>query len=111
MTNNKLMIIILISSIVVFSTGAYFKFVKSYSSEELQVNTTSLAGEKIQRQPKLGEMITMLNELESIRKEYKIKSDENETALKNLKRINIVLISMMILSLFAFIWSIQKLRK
>lgn len=90
MTNNRLMIIILISSIVVFSTGAYFKFVKSYSGEELQVNTTSLAGEKIQRQPKLGEMITMLNELESIRKEYEIKSDENETVLKNLKRINIV---------------------
>jgi hypothetical protein len=111
MTNNRLMIIILISSIVVFSTGAYFKFVKSYSGEELQVNTTSLAGEKIQRQPKLGDMIKMLNELESIRKEYEIKSDENETALKNLKRINIVLISMMILSLFAFIWSIQKLRK
>jgi hypothetical protein len=31
---------------VVFSTGAYFKFVKSYSGEELQVNTTNLAGEK-----------------------------------------------------------------
>lgn len=105
------MIIILICSIVVFSTGAYFKFIESYSGEELQVNTTNLAGEKIQRQLKLGDMIIMLNELESIRKEYEIKSDENETALKNLKRINIVLISMMILSLFAFIWSIQKLRK
>jgi hypothetical protein len=56
-------------------------------------------------------MIIMLNELESTRKEYEIKSDENETALKNLRRINIALISMMILSLFAFIWSIQKLRK
>jgi len=111
MTNKRLMIIILISSIIVFSTGAYFKFVKSYSGDELQVNTTNLAGEKIHRLLKLGDMIIMLNELESIRKEYEIKSDENETALKNLRRINIALISMMILSLFAFIWSIQKLRK
>lgn len=111
MANNRIMIIILAFSIIVFSTGAYFKFIKSYSEKELQVETTNLAGEKIQRQLKLGEMITMLNELESISKEYEIKSDENKTALKHLKRINTTIICMMILSLFTLFWSVKKLRK
>jgi len=105
------MIFILTISTIVFSTGIYFKFIKSYSKERLQVETTNLGGEKFQRQLKLGEMISMLKELESIEEEYEIDSDENDIALKKLRTIDVLSIFAVILSYFSFFWSIQKLRK
>ncbi len=111
MRKKNLIIFILIISTFVFSTGVYLKFIKSYSEEKLQVETTNLAGEKIQRQLKLGEMISMLKELESVEEEYEIDSDENDIALKKLRTINVLSIFAMFLSCLTFIWSIQKLRK
>ena len=105
------MIFILIISTIIFSTGIYFKFIKSYSNERLQVETTNLAGEKIQRQLKLGEMISMLKELESIEEENKIDSDENDIALKKLRTIDVLSIFAVILGYFSFFWSIRNLRK
>lgn len=111
MKKRYLIIVILIISMIGFTSGTYFKFIKSYSEDKLQVEKTNLAGQKTQRQLKLGEMISMLNELNTIVDEYKIESDENHAALKRLKTINLGSIIIMILSSLAFIWSIQKLRK
>lgn len=101
----------MIISTIVFSIGIYFKFIKLYSKERLQVETTNLGGEKFQRQLKLGEMISVLKELESIEEEYEIVSDENDIALKKLRTIDVLSIFAVILSYFSFFWSIQKLRK
>ncbi|MFW5879590.1 MAG: hypothetical protein ACOCUV_02070 [bacterium] len=111
MRKKNSMIFILIISAIVFSTGIYFKFIKSYSKERLQVETTNLGGEKFQRQLKLGEMISMLKKLESIEEEYEIDSDENDIALKKLRTIDVLSIFAVILGYFSFFWSIQKLRK
>jgi len=105
------MIILLIISIIGFSTGVYFKFIKSFSDEKLQVEKTNLVGVKNQRQLKLGEMISMLKELESIRKEDEIAFNENDVVLKRLRVIHTVSIIVMIFSCVVFIWSINKVRK
>jgi len=42
-----------------------------------------LAGDKFQRQLKLGEMISMLKELESNGQRFEIASDQNVSPLKN----------------------------
>jgi hypothetical protein len=106
-----LFIIVLTISIIGFSSGVYHKYIKPYSEDRLQIERTNLNGEKIQRQLNLGEMIVLLNRLESIKKANRIESDENDVVIKRLKTINAVLILGMLLCVFAFIWSIQKLRK
>lgn len=56
-------------------------------------------------------MIELLNRLESIKKANRIEFDENDEVIKRLNTINAVLVPGMLLCVFAFIWSIQKLRK
>jgi len=120
MKTKNFMIIILLVSIIGFSAGLYFKFIKAYSNEKLQVQTARLNGAQIQRQLKLGEMISLLEGL----KETVIQSNnlhainvdnnnevfsENERSLKKLKLINYVSIAMMIITLILAIVTLRKL--
>jgi len=111
MKNKSLFIIILIFSVIGFSSGIYYKFIKSYSDEKLQVETTNIGGDTDSRKLKLGEMISMLEEMESIKEEYHIQADENNDALKRLKTTNTISIITMVVCFILFIWTIKKIKK
>ena len=105
MKKKNYLILILIVSVIGFSTGFYLKFIKSYSDEKLQIKTT----EHVPKQAKLSETIAFLEKFESITNSYKLKSTENKNALKRLKTINLTSILTMIISIIFAIWSFQKL--
>lgn len=109
--NKKLLLtFILLLAIIGFSTGFYLKFIRSYSDNKLQVEQTKITGEKSQRQPRLGEMIKLMSELEdevkdsqnNFKKAVVSKSDAIETnkeTLKRLKTINYTSIIVMVVSI------------
>ncbi|NQU52647.1 MAG: hypothetical protein HQ522_08920 [Bacteroidetes bacterium] len=103
------MTLILIVSVIGFTTGFYLKFIKSYTDEKLPINATNYVGESIQRQPKLSETIAFLEKLETITDSNKIINKENDNTLKRLKTINLISIIAMIISIVLAIGSTQKL--
>jgi len=111
MKNKSLLIFILILSIFGFSSGIYFKFIKSYSEEKLQVETTSINGEISSKQLKLGGMISLLDEMESIKEKHQIEADENNTTLRKLKTTNSISLIGMVVCFLLFIWSIKNIKK
>lgn len=111
MKKKNYLFLILILSIIGFTSGLYLKFIRPYSEDKLQVETTNFQGENIQRQLKLGEYISMLNDLETIAEANSIESKENDLALKILKTINIFSIILMILCCLVFLWSVQQIIK
>ena len=107
----KKIYMILIISVIGFSTGFYLKYIKAYTDDKLQIETTNLKGEKIQRQPNLKENIAMLEKLENIAVSNNVEFKENKPALKRPKTINIIYLTIMILSCLAFLWTFQKIIK
>ena len=106
-----LALIILFISTIGLSTGAYFKYIKAFSDEKLQVETTNWAGAKIHRQMKLGEAIAMQVNLKTLWNKTGIEAHENDTAIYQLKSINAIAIGTMMVCILSFIWSIKVLRK
>lgn len=110
MRKKNYMIIILLISVVVFGSGFYLKFMKSHIND-IQTKSINYKGEAVQRQLRLGETIVYLEELKSIADSQNFESKENDIVLKKLKTVNSISITIMILSCFAFLWSIQKIIK
>lgn len=96
MKNRNYLISLLMVSIVGISTGFYFKFIKSYTDEKLQIKTNN----NIERQPNLGEIIRYMEELEAIKASaVNVEHDQNNEALKQLKTINLASIAIMMVSI------------
>lgn len=105
MKKKNYLILILIVSIIGFASVFYLKFIKTYTDEKFQIQTTN----DILKQPTLGETIAFMKATEAITDSNGIISTENDKALKMLMRINLMLIITMSISVIVAIWSTKKL--
>lgn len=111
MKNKSITLIILFISTIGLATSVYFKYIKSYSDEKLQVETTNSSEDISHRQLKLGEAIAMLEELEELKTSARIESTENKVVFKHLKTTNTISTITLAICLLASIWSIKHLRE
>lgn len=104
------MIAVLVISTIVLWTGIYFKFVKSFV-KDIQTNTINDQGESSQRNLTLSENIKFLEALDQTFSSQGIENKENVAALDRLKKINLIAISSMIVSILFMLRAIMGLAK
>lgn len=109
MKRSKYLFLILIVSVIGFATGFYFKFVKLYTDEKLQVSVMNVVGDNFDKQLKLSETIALLATMESIKDSKLIDRNENVHALKMLNTINIISILTMIVTIIFVFLTTKKL--
>ena len=104
------MIAVLIVSLIGLSTACYFKFVKSYV-EGIQIKAINEQGESSQRNLTLSENINFLEKLDQTFSSQGIETNGNAATLRILKKINILAVSSMIVSILFMLWAIWGLAK